>query len=73
MVADYFTKPLQDSAFRQFRDQIMNVDGAPILIGAPLICAPSLVNGEDRRSVLDNGANADNEDADNEESASMHD
>jgi hypothetical protein len=40
MIADYFTKPLQEgSAFQQFWDQIMNIDGAPILIGAPLICA----------------------------------
>jgi hypothetical protein len=46
MIADYFTKPLQGSAFRQFRDQILNIDGAPILIGAPLIGAPSLDKGE---------------------------
>jgi hypothetical protein len=73
MIADYFTKPLQGSAFRQFRDQIMNVDGAPILIGAPLICAPRPINGKDRRSVLDNEGNADNEDSDNEENGSTND
>jgi hypothetical protein len=54
MIAHYFIKRLQGSAFGQFRDQILNIDGAPILIRAPLICAPSLNNGEDRRSVLDN-------------------
>ena len=26
MVADYFTKPLQGSLFRKFRDLIMNID-----------------------------------------------
>jgi hypothetical protein len=67
MIADYFTKPLQGSAFPQFRDQIMNVDGAPILLGAPLGCAPCPINGKDRRSVLDNEGNADNENADIEE------
>jgi hypothetical protein len=55
MVANYFTKPLQGTAaFRQFRDQIMNVDGALPLVGAPLLCDPAITNGEDRRSVLDN-------------------
>jgi hypothetical protein len=57
MIADYFTKTLQGSAFRQFRDQILNIDGAPILIGAALIGAPSLTNGKDHRSVLDDSKN----------------
>jgi hypothetical protein len=50
----------------------MNVNGAPILIGAPLSCAPCPINGKDRRSVLDNEENVDNEDADNEENGSTH-
>ena len=28
MVADYFTKPLQASLFKKFRDQIMNIQDA---------------------------------------------
>jgi hypothetical protein len=43
MIADYFTKPLQGTLFRKFRDFIMNVD--------PL---PSMKCIEDRRSVLEN-------------------
>ena len=42
MVADYFTKPLQGTLFRKFRDFIMNVD--------PL---PTMTRLEDRRSVLE--------------------
>jgi hypothetical protein len=57
MVADYFTKPLQGTAFRQFRDQVMNVDGALPLVGAPIIRDPALTHGGDRRSVLDNEEN----------------
>jgi hypothetical protein len=41
MVADYFTKPLQGTLFRKFRDFIMNID--------PL---PTSARLEDRRSVL---------------------
>ena len=44
MIADYFTKPLQGTLFRKFRDFIMNVDPLPTLT--------SLV---DRRSVLEPG------------------
>ena len=39
MVADYFTKPLQGTPFRKFRDDIMNID-------------PQLVPAMDHRSVL---------------------
>jgi hypothetical protein len=39
MIADYFTKPLQGTLFRKFRDQIMNVD-------------PALNDVPDHRSVL---------------------
>jgi hypothetical protein len=42
MVADYFTKPLQGTLFRKFRDFIMNVD--------PL---PTMTSPKDRRSVLE--------------------
>jgi hypothetical protein len=59
MVADYFTKPLQGTAFRQFRDQIMNIDDALPLIGGPIIRDPALTDGKDRRSVLENEENAD--------------
>jgi hypothetical protein len=58
MIGDYFTKPLQGSAFRQFRDQILKIDGAPPLTGAPLMGAPSLTNGEERRSVWDENKDA---------------
>jgi hypothetical protein len=40
MLADFFTKPLQGSIFRRFRDMIMNVD-------------PANKPGQDQRSVLD--------------------
>ena len=40
MVADYFTKPLQGTLFRKFRDFIMNIDPLPTMAI------------EDRRSVL---------------------
>lgn len=39
MIADYFTKPLQGTPFRKFRDDIMNID-------------PRLVPAMDHRSVL---------------------
>ena len=42
MVADYFTKPLQGTLFRKFRDFIMNID--------PL---PTMSSPTDRRSVLE--------------------
>ena len=42
MIADYFTKPLQGTLFRKFRDFIMNVD--------PL---PTMTRVEERRSVLE--------------------
>ena len=42
MIADYFTKPLQGTLFRKFRDFIMNID--------PL---PTMARLEDRRSVLE--------------------
>ena len=29
MIADFFTKPLQGSPFRKFRDQVMNIEGVP--------------------------------------------
>jgi hypothetical protein len=45
MVADFFTKPLQGTLFRKFRDFIMNVD--------PL---PTQARLEDRRSVLGNAS-----------------
>jgi Reverse transcriptase (RNA-dependent DNA polymerase)/Zinc knuckle len=41
MVADFFTKPLQGSLFKKFRDQIMNVD-------------PTANSMQDHRSVLRN-------------------
>ena len=47
MIADYFTKPLQGTLFRKFRDIIMNVD--------PLPTMTSLV---DRRSVLESRHNS---------------
>jgi hypothetical protein len=40
MLADFFTKPLQGTPFRKFRDEIMNVD-------------PQTVPAMDRRSVLE--------------------
>jgi hypothetical protein len=40
MIADFFTKPLQGSLFRKFRDLIMNVD-------------PAVDNAQDHRSVLE--------------------
>jgi hypothetical protein len=43
MMADFFTKPLQGTLFRKFRDFIMNVD--------PL---PTQTRLEDQRSVLGN-------------------
>jgi hypothetical protein len=39
MIADFFTKPLQGTKFRKFRDIIMNVD-------------PMTTNHQDHRSVL---------------------
>jgi hypothetical protein len=39
MIADFFTKPLQGTKFRKFRDIIMNVD-------------PVTTNCQDHRSVL---------------------
>ena len=39
MIADFFTKPLQGSLFKKFRDQIMNVD-------------PTADSLQDHRSVL---------------------
>ena len=41
MVADFFTKPLQGSIFKKFRDQIMNI-------------APTADSPQDHRSVLEN-------------------
>ena len=43
MIADFFTKPLQGTPFRKFRDDIMNAD-------------PQLVPTMDHRSVLELGA-----------------
>jgi hypothetical protein len=45
MVADFFTKPLQGTPFRKFRDDIMNID-------------PQLVPTMDHRSVLELDAEA---------------
>ena len=45
MLADFFTKPLQGTPFRKFRDTIMNSDPAPS-------------TGADHRSVLEHGAKA---------------
>ena len=42
MIADFFTKPLQGTQFRRFRDFIMNIDPLPIMGQV-----------EDRRSVLE--------------------
>jgi hypothetical protein len=44
MIADYFTKPLQGTLFKQLRDQIMNID-----IANPL----STTASQDYRSVLE--------------------
>jgi hypothetical protein len=44
MIADYFTKPLQGTLFKQLRNQIMNID-----IANPL----STTAGQDYRSVLE--------------------
>jgi hypothetical protein len=63
MIADYFNKPLQGSALRQFRDQILNIDGAPFLIGAPLVGVPSLTNGKHRGSVSDGNKSTDMDDS----------
>jgi hypothetical protein len=45
MLADFFTKPLQGTPFRKFRDTIMNSD-------------PSTQTGVDHRSVLEHGNQA---------------
>ena len=45
MIADFFTKPLQGTPFRKFREQVMNLSGDP---------EPS--KDQDHRSVLDNMA-----------------
>jgi hypothetical protein len=43
MIADFFTKPLQGSQFKKFRDQIMNIQED----------APATTSARDHRSVLD--------------------
>ena len=48
MVADYFTKPLQGTLFKKFRDFIMNFDSSPNLEAAKL--SNTMTN---RRSVLE--------------------
>ena len=48
MVADYFTKPLQGTLFKKFRDFIMNFDSSPNLETAKL--SNTMTN---RRSVLE--------------------
>ena len=45
MIADYFTKPLQGSLFKKFRDQIMNIDQSKLP-------APAPKSVQDPRSVL---------------------
>jgi hypothetical protein len=44
MIADFFTKPLQDTAFKMFRDFIMNADH-------------DSDRGQDHRSVMESQEN----------------
>jgi hypothetical protein len=47
MIADFFTKPLQGTPFRKFRNLVMNLEDDPVIN-----------NSQDHRSVLDNSGSS---------------